>query len=205
LDSLSRAQRAEYGAYKVAEVYLGFICEGMEALEEALAEASLRNEAVAKFVKDKLHGSQVHPAFWKGGAGGDLVKHICVNQLRLQVEREDPEGTWSHMEAKVSELPAMSAFGMKEREEARKLAMKELKSPSSSQDSASTLGAPSVKGAGSSRAKAFRSSGGQGTKEPVCHACGEKGHKAYESACEPGRAWVERKKASGTWREPGEY
>jgi hypothetical protein len=99
----------------------------------AIAEASLGSEAVVRLVREKLQGSPAHPAFWTGGAGADLVKQVRVNQLRLQGEREDPAGTWAHMEAKVLELPAMSAFGMKKREEA----MKELKSLSSSKDSRS--------------------------------------------------------------------
>jgi len=204
LNKLLPTQRKEYGAYKVAEAYLALIAEGMEALESVLAEASLGNEAVARFVRDKILGSPAHPAYWTGGAGAELTTHIRVHLLRLLVEREDPAGTWSNMETSVTQTSALSPFGVKEREAARKLALKEAKpSPSQKKSGSASVGS-SGKGVKRARVQSSRSQG-DGPKEKVCTACGKEGHKAWEGACEPGRKWIAGKKAAGTWREHGQF
>jgi hypothetical protein len=204
LNKLLPTQRKEYGAYKVAEAYLALIAEGMEALESVLAEASLGNEAVARFVRDKILGSPAHPAYWTGGAGAELTTHIRVHLLRLLVEREDPAGTWSNMETSVTQTSALSPFGVKEREAARKLALKEAKPSPSQKKSGSASGGSASKGVKRARVQSSRSQG-DGPKEKVCTACGKEGHKAWEGACEPGRKWIAGKKAAGTWREHGQF
>jgi hypothetical protein len=200
LDKLSSAQRAEYGAYKVAEAYLALMCEEMEALEGVSAEASLGSEEVARFIREKIAGSPADPAYWKSAnPGGKLTAHIRGQQLRLFVEREYPTGTWSKMVSKVSELPVMSAFWAKECEEVKKQALKEV-TPSSSQQKAGSAREGAGRGAGGSRSSWTPAPAKKSSKDE-CHACKSSGHKAYEGKCAEGRRWIAAKKVAGDWRE----
>ncbi len=201
LERLSPSQRTEYGAYKLAETYLGLICGDMEALEEVYAEASLGNEAVARFIREKVAGSPADPAYWRPARpGGKLISHVRGHQLRLIVEKEYPAGTRPIVEAKASELPMMSAFGAKVCEEASKQALKDVKQALSQQKHGSTKEGAD-KGAGSSRPPGTPETAKRGNRGLGCHACGSSEHRAYEEKCEEGRKWVAGKRAAGTWRE----
>jgi hypothetical protein len=201
LDKLSSARRTEYEAYKVAEAYLGVISERMEGLEGAYAEASLGSESFARVFREKIAGSPADPAYWTSTKpGGKLTAHIRGHQLRLLVERECPAGTWSRMASKVSEIPAMSAFGAKECEEAKKQALKDVKS-SSLHQKAGPAKEGAAKGAGGARSSwTSDSAKTKNLKEEACHACKSTGHKAYEGKCAEGRKWISEKKAAGKWR-----
>ena len=199
LSKLCPRDRAEYRALKIMEVHLGLITEEMEDLKTALAEASVGSEQVARFVRERLEKTPAHPGYWKQGPGARLVTHVRGELLRLQVMREDPPGTWERLQAKVTELPTLSALGAKEREEARKQALKESK-PSSSQSKANNKGAKEAGGAerqGYRGSSASRGSGAQaGSSERKCWACGEFGHSYWEGKCPEGRKRVEAQKNS---------
>ena len=207
LNMLQPSQRLEYGAYKTMEARLGLVAEGMETLAAEYAEAALRNESVARFYQDKVVGTPGDPAYWETGAGAELVSHLRVQQLRLAVTRDDPPGTWEKMENKVSELPEMSALGVKEREEAKKQALKEVKAAPSQKKSAPARAGGSAStaksGAGGSYSKFSRSPATGVARDIVCHACKGPGHCARDGVCEPGRKWIAAKKAAGTWRDSG--
>jgi len=123
----SARDKKEYVSAKVNEAYLSGITLGMEAWGERLKVLAAESEAVALLVREMLSDCAASPEFWKARVGADFTLHSRGTLVRLQVEREDQPGTWDKMEARAMDQPMLSPCGAREREEARKLVLKEAK------------------------------------------------------------------------------
>ncbi len=196
----SARDKKEYVSAKVNEAYLSGITLGMEAWGERLKALAAESEAVASLVREMQLDCAASPEFWKTGVGADFTLHSRGTLLRLQVEREDPPGTWDKMEARAMDQPMLSSCGAREREEARKLVLKETKPPQqprAQNGSGKTSGGTSGKGAGGGE-RASQSTRRSG--EIKCFACQKMGHLFFHDKCDEGRKWVAERKANGKWK-----
>ena len=199
-------ETTEYAFVKVCDGYLASIHTAMEKLEKDLSRAVVANPLEARFCIDAARGTPGDPAFWRAGVGADFISHVRGHGLlRMKVEREDPAGTWTRMHAKVTEHPELSAFGQKEREEAKKQAQKESKPPQ--QRKRGAAGRKSgVSGGAAKKAKTAPEASTTEQSPPAasstlgvkCYACKAMGHRFWENKCAEGRKWIaERIKAGG--------